>query len=244
MEAERRAGIVDEAQLEPVAEDGDSRRAERGCASAITLVIRSRTTMTSAAARTPGARRRAPTQRRFPSSSFSLHVMQSRACGSASSRSKLISCAALVAVPELVGRAVEPAQRLVHVPEVAALLRGEEELLLPLHGVGALIGHVERVGRQVAVGRLERRVERLVVIAELLHDAGPLLQEPLLQMRQLLLVHSLIRGVWSGPRLAGRPRDVALPPPPPVRRSRPPVPGPVPERASPARTGGRASRPG
>src|SRR5690606_29840654 len=63
--------------------------------------------------------------------------------------------AALVTVPEFLRRAVEPAERLVHMPEIAAFLRGEQELLLPLHRVGALIGHMERVRRQIAVGRLQ-----------------------------------------------------------------------------------------
>ena len=212
-------------------------------ASAISLVIRSSTTMTSAAAQ--NTRRSAPgagTQRRLPSSSFSLQVMQSRACGSASSRSKLISCAALMAVPELVRGAVQPPQRLVHVPEVAAFLRGEEKLLLPLHGVGALIGHVERVGREVAVGRLQRRVEGLVVVAQLLHDAGPLLEQALLQMCQLFLVHSPSMGCGPAPF---RPSCVvALPPPPRVRRCPPAAPDPAPERGRPARAAGPASRPG
>src|SRR5512145_2087632 len=72
--------------------------------------------------------------------------------------------AALLAVAELLRVAVEPPERLVHVPEVAPLLGREEELLLPLHGVGALVRHVEGVGVEVAVGRLEGRVERLVVV--------------------------------------------------------------------------------
>src|SRR2546430_14697639 len=62
-------------------------------------------------------------------------------------------------------RLEQPPQRLVHVPEVAPFLRGEQERLLALHGVGALIGHVERVAREVAVGRLQARVERLIVVA-------------------------------------------------------------------------------
>src|SRR2546422_11314906 len=53
--------------------------------------------------------------------------------------------------------------------------------------------HVERVARQVAVGRLEARVEGLVVVAELLHHAAPLFQQPLLEMGQLFLVEALGR---------------------------------------------------
>src|SRR5687768_10602777 len=46
---------------------------------------------------------------------------------------------ALMTLAELVGLAVEAAERLVDVPEVAALLGREQELFFPLHGVGALI---------------------------------------------------------------------------------------------------------
>src|ERR1039458_3374265 len=59
--------------------------------------------------------------------------------------------AALVTPSERLGRAVEAAQRFVDVPEEASLLAREEKRLLALHGVGALVGHVERVRRQVAV---------------------------------------------------------------------------------------------
>src|SRR5262245_4418853 len=96
---------------------------------------------------------------------------------------------ALMALAEAVGLAVEPPQRLVHVPEVTALLRREEELLLPLHGVGPLVRHVKGVGREVAVGRLQRVIERLVVVPELLHHAGPFVEQALLEMLQLLLGH-------------------------------------------------------
>src|SRR5919109_1364862 len=65
---------------------------------------------------------------------------------------------ALFTLPEALRPAVQPAQRLVHMPEIASLLRCEEERLLALHRVGPLIGHVERVARQVAVGRLKARV--------------------------------------------------------------------------------------
>src|SRR5438034_8574635 len=64
--------------------------------------------------------------------------------------------AALLATAEALGRAVQPPQRLVHVPEVAAFLRREQELLFALHRVGALIGHVEGVAREIAVRRLEK----------------------------------------------------------------------------------------
>src|SRR5260370_7934242 len=59
--------------------------------------------------------------------------------------------AALLAQTEALGGAVEAAQRLVHVPQVAPFLRGKEERLLPLHRLGALIGHVERVPPQAAL---------------------------------------------------------------------------------------------
>ena len=95
---------------------------------------------------------------------------------------------ALMALPELLGIAVQPPQRLVHVPEVPALLRREQELLFPLHRVGALIRHVKGVGREIAVRPLESVVERLVVVPQLLHHAGPLLLEPLAEVVELFLV--------------------------------------------------------
>src|SRR5262249_4403885 len=98
--------------------------------------------------------------------------------------------AALLAAAEFLGRAVQPAQRLVHVPEIAPLLRREQKRLLALHRVGALIGHVEGVAREVAVGGLQARVERFAVMAQLLDDAGALFQQPLLEMGQLLFVQA------------------------------------------------------
>src|SRR5690606_11367071 len=74
---------------------------------------------------------------------------------------------------------------------------GEEELLLPLHGVGALVGHVKRVGGQVPIRALERGVEGLAVIAKLLHDPRALGQQPLLEMGKLLLVHEASMGCGS-----------------------------------------------
>src|SRR5207249_2796133 len=99
--------------------------------------------------------------------------------------------AALLALTVLLRRGVQAAQRLVHVPEVAALLRREQERLLLLHGVGALVGHVERVAREVAVGGLEAGVEGFAVIAELLHYPVALLVQPLLEVLQLLLGQAL-----------------------------------------------------
>src|SRR5687768_5122344 len=78
---------------------------------------------------------------------------------------------ALLAAAEALGRAVQPPQRLVHVPEVASFLRREQELLLALHRVGPLVGHVERVAREVAVRGLQARVERFAVVTELLDHA-------------------------------------------------------------------------
>src|SRR5205085_8931856 len=65
----------------------------------------------------------------------------------------------------------------------------EEELLLPLHRVGSLIRHMERIGGEVAIGGLQRGIEGLVVVAQLLHDTGTFLHQALLQMGQLFLVH-------------------------------------------------------
>src|SRR5207237_1203769 len=87
---------------------------------------------------------------------------------------------ALLALTELLRRLIQPPQGLVDVPEIAALLRGEQERFLALHGVGALVRHVERVAREVAVRRLQARVEGLAVIAELLHHPGALLGQSLL----------------------------------------------------------------
>src|SRR5688500_6675478 len=98
---------------------------------------------------------------------------------------------AALAVAERLGGAVQASQRLVDVPEEPSLLAREEERLLPLHGVRALIGHVERVRAQVAVRRLRRRPEGLVVVPELLEHALALLEQPLLEVLQLLLRHSL-----------------------------------------------------
>src|SRR3989441_7165089 len=98
--------------------------------------------------------------------------------------------AALLALAVLLRRGVEAAQRLVHVPEVAALLRCEQERLLLLHRVGALVGHAERVAREIAVGGLEAGVEGFAVIAELLHHPVTLLVQPLLEVLQLLLVQA------------------------------------------------------
>src|SRR5512143_3648085 len=87
--------------------------------------------------------------------------------------------AAILALAVLLGRGVEATERLVEVPEEAPLLRRHEERLLALHGVGALVGHVEGVRRQVAVGRLQGRVEARAVGAELPHRPRPLLPTPL-----------------------------------------------------------------
>src|SRR5512143_1838831 len=97
--------------------------------------------------------------------------------------------AAILSLAVLLGRGVEATERLVEVPEEAPLLRRHEERLLALHGVGALLGHVEGVRRQVAVGRRKGRVEALAVVAELLDRPRAFLQEPLLEMRELFLVH-------------------------------------------------------
>src|SRR5438270_7692296 len=91
---------------------------------------------------------------------------------------------ALLALAELLWRLIQPPQGLVDVPQIAALLRGEQERLLALHRVGALVRHVEGVAREVAVRRLQARVERLAVIAELPHQPGAPLEQPLHGMRR------------------------------------------------------------
>src|SRR5882762_4427609 len=100
--------------------------------------------------------------------------------------------AALLALAEALGRAIEPSQRFVHVPEVPALLRREQERLLPLHRIGALVGHMEGVTREVAVGGLQARVERFAVMSQLLHHPGALLEQSLLEVAQLLLAEAAL----------------------------------------------------
>src|SRR5437773_1803908 len=100
--------------------------------------------------------------------------------------------AALLALAELLGGLVQAPQRFVHMPEVAPFLRREQERLLALHRVRALVGHVERVAGEVSVGRLQAGVEGLAVVAELLHHAGPLLEQPLLEVLELLLAEAAL----------------------------------------------------
>src|SRR3989441_12560730 len=119
--------------------------------------------------------------------------------------------AALLALAEFLRRLKQPPERLVHVPEVAPFLRGEQERLLAFHGVGALIRHVERVAREVAVGRLQAGVEGLVVVAELLHHPSALLVETLLQVGQLLLAQAPLGRLGFGFRLGFR-RHYRVPP--------------------------------
>src|SRR5829696_6230238 len=99
--------------------------------------------------------------------------------------------AAVVALAERLRRAIQPPQRLVDVPQEAAFLTGEQERLLPLHRVGALIGHVERVAAQIAVRFLRRRAERLAIVPELFHGTTALFHKPLLEVLQRLLGHRL-----------------------------------------------------
>ena len=73
--------------------------------------------------------------------------------------------AAAVALAVRLRRPVDPAQRLVDVPEEPPFLAGEEERLLALHGVGALVGHVERVAAQVTVRVLRRLGHHVLVMA-------------------------------------------------------------------------------
>src|SRR6266536_3313854 len=69
--------------------------------------------------------------------------------------------AAVVALPELLVRAVQAAQCLIYVPKETAFLTCEQERLFALHRVGALVSHVEGVGAQIAVRALWRRPKRL-----------------------------------------------------------------------------------
>src|SRR5690349_14739971 len=67
--------------------------------------------------------------------------------------------AALMTLSERVRGAIQATQRFVDVPEEPSLLAREEERLLTLHGVRALIRHMERVAAQIAVSGLRRRAE-------------------------------------------------------------------------------------
>src|SRR5205823_1045927 len=108
--------------------------------------------------------------------------------------------AALLAFAELLGGLVQPPQGLVDVPQIATFLRGEQERLLALHGVRALVRHMERVAREIAVRRLQARVERLVVIAELFHHPGALLEQSLFEVGQLLLAQATLGRLGFGSR--------------------------------------------
>src|SRR6476620_9447528 len=112
---------------------------------------------------------------------------------------------AIVAFAESLGRPVEPAKGLVQVPEETPLLAGEKERLLPLHRVGALISHVERIGAQIAVCSLRGRAEGLVVVSELFQHALPIVEETLLEMIEHLLGHRLLLLDCNGCRHLNRP---------------------------------------
>ena len=96
----------------------------------------------------------------------------------------------LVALAEGFGRLVEPAQRLVDVKEEPPFLRGEQERFFALHRIGALIGHMERVGTGVAVG-FAIRTEGFPVVPQLLQHALPFFEQTLFEMLQVLLGHRL-----------------------------------------------------
>ncbi len=116
--------------------------------------------------------------------------------------------AAGVAEAEGLGLLVEPAQRFLDAVEVASLLAGEEEHLLPLHGVGAQVGHVVGVGVEVRVALLGGDLGQLVVAAEGAEGPLALPQEPLLELLQLLL-RQLLR---HGSRFTVNPLEEAGPP--------------------------------
>src|ERR1700694_4682300 len=99
--------------------------------------------------------------------------------------------AAVVALPEGLRRAIQAAQRLVDVPEETPFLAREQERLLALHRVGALIRHVERIAAEIAVSFLRRGTECLVVVTQLLQHALPLLEQSFLEVLELLLGHRL-----------------------------------------------------
>src|SRR4029079_6460464 len=195
-------------------------------ASAMSLVIRSSTTVPTAAAMK--TRRSGPAIRGLAAFAIFLFLLAGDAepgVGQGVQAFEVDLLAALLAVTELLGIAIEPPQSLVHMPEIPALLRRKKELLLPLHCVGSLIRHMEGVGREIGVGRLDSGIEGLVVISQLLHDAGALLHEALLEMAQLFLIHhsSMVEGRLK----SDRPDIVVLPPPPHFHRAPRAAPGPA-----------------
>src|SRR6478672_5821369 len=72
--------------------------------------------------------------------------------------------AAAVALAEGLRRAIQPAQRLVDVPQEAPFLAREQECLFALHCVRALVGHVEGIGAQVSIRFRLARAERLAMM--------------------------------------------------------------------------------
>src|SRR5262245_34496539 len=169
--------------------------------SAISLVTKS--AMTTASAVPQNSRRSAAFTIFFPGLAFDAET----GVGKRVETVEADRLAALLAAAELLRRAVEPAQRLVHVPEVAPFLRREQERLLALHRVGALVGHMERVAGEIAVGRLEARVERFAVVPQLLDHARPLFEQPLFEMGQLLFIQT-----GFGLHLRGFRRHYLVPP--------------------------------
>src|ERR1044071_8393431 len=77
-------------------------------------------------------------------------------------------------------------------PEETSFLTREQERFLTLHCVGTLACHVERVRAQVCVGTLGCRAERHLVVAKLLENTLPLLEQPLLEMLEIFLGHRLL----------------------------------------------------
>src|SRR5688572_18189951 len=83
-----------------------------------------------------------------------------------------------LAVPESLGLLVQASQRAVDLVQLAPLLRREQERLLALHCVGALIGHVEGVRAEVPGRRARRVMVVLVEESQLLEHLFPFLQQP------------------------------------------------------------------
>ena len=89
---------------------------------------------------------------------------------------------------EALGVVVQPPERLLEPVEVATFLRREDGGLLALHGLGSLVGHVVGVRRQVGVARLAVGLGHLVEETERLERPRPLVEQPLLDVSELLLV--------------------------------------------------------
>jgi len=132
-----------------------------------------------------------PPQAEKPSGSLFLHLAVDAVPGMRERVEPLEShrSAAGVAAPKLLGIVVEPPERFLDAVEIASFLGCEEGSLLALHRLGPLIGHMIGVGRKIGVLGLAVRLGHLVEETQRAKNSRSLLQEALLNVRQLCLVH-------------------------------------------------------